>query len=282
MSILVPPPAIVLAFLWLAVMVLTFVAGVAILFTARYPRAIFDFIVGVMRWTWRVAVDGISVVGTDKYPPFSLQRDPTIPLTSPSTIRSGCPAAGARASGGFRPSRTTSWSPSLPAAGPSCSATTTGRSPGTGLIALLAVIAMVITLLRGRYPDQLFDFIMGMNRWCLRVLAYAALMRDEYSPFRFEPGGPDPAGTARNVAPPLAPDRTATGATSRVKGTGERHGHRHPQLAEGRALRTRTAGTHEMVDDAARRCVRCSRSHGRPRRRPELAASPSRVIVAAG
>jgi hypothetical protein len=69
---------------------------------------------------------------------------------------------------------------------------------------LLAVIAMVITLFAGRYPQPVFDFVMGMNRWCSRVLAYAALMRDEYPPFRLDSGGPEPVpGPA--VPPPAAP-----------------------------------------------------------------------------
>jgi hypothetical protein len=63
---------------------------------------------------------------------------------------------------------------------------------GGGLIAILAIVAMVITAVRGEYPRSLFDVIMGMNRWCYRVLAYAALLRDGYPPFRFEPGGADP------------------------------------------------------------------------------------------
>jgi Domain of unknown function (DUF4389) len=74
---------------------------------------------------------------------------------------------------------------------------------GSGLIALLALIAMVVVAVKGRYPSGLFDFIIGMNRWCFRVLAYAALMRDEYPPFRFDAGGTDP-GTP--PAPPAAGD----------------------------------------------------------------------------
>jgi hypothetical protein len=74
-----------------------------------------------------------------------------------------------------------------------------------GLIALLSIIAAVILLFSGRYPRSIFDFVMGMNRWCYRVLAYAALMRDEYPPFRLDSGGTDPGSTP--AAPPPEPDR---------------------------------------------------------------------------
>jgi hypothetical protein len=190
--VLVIPHVIVLIFLWLATTVLTIVAGVVILFTGRYPERIFEFNVGVFRWTWRVVFYAVGAFATDRYPPFSLGHDPSYPadldIDRPGRLSRGLVLV-------------KSWLLAIPqlivvallAGGWGIGWTGGWRiGSGAGLIGVLAVVAAVIRAFRGDYPPALFDFVMGLNRWCYRVLAYVALMTDEYPPFRFDGGGPDP------------------------------------------------------------------------------------------
>ena len=205
--LLVIPHVIVLVFLWIAFVILTVVAFFAILFTGRYPRAIFDFDVGVLRWSWRVGFYSYSALATDRYPPFTLADVPDYParldveypqelsrglvlvkwwlLALPHYLIVAVFAGGAWA--GFN------------AASDDSAWTSVG-----GLIGLLVLIAGVVLLFTGRYPKAIFDFVMGMNRWVYRVAAYAALMTDTYPPFRLDMGGSEPISetSASDVAAP--------------------------------------------------------------------------------
>jgi hypothetical protein len=176
------PHLVVLAFLWLAFFVLTIVAFVIIAITGRYPRGIFDFNVGVMRWTWRVQLYAFSLT-TDRYPPFSLQPDPDFP----ATLDVDYPE---------RLSRGLVWVKWWLLAIPHYLVIALfqgGAHVTGGLIAILALIAGVSLAVGRGYPRSIFDFVLGMHRWTWRVWAYAALLRDEYPPFRLDNGGDEPA-----------------------------------------------------------------------------------------
>lgn len=205
------PHFIVLFFLWLAFVVLTVLAGFSILFTTRYPRGIFDFNVGVLRWTWRVSFYATTGgVGTDRYPPFTLHEQPDDParldvahptelsrglvlvkwwlLAIPHYLVLGVLLGSIRWFGfdgspfGFDP---------------------TG---GGGVLGLLVLVAAGVLAFTGRYPQPLFDLIVGFNRWIYRVIAYAALMTDTYPPFRLDQGGSEPmSGSDPPGRPPAVP-----------------------------------------------------------------------------
>ena len=61
----------------------------------------------------------------------------------------------------------------------------------------------MILAVTGKYPRALYDFVMGLNRWCFRVLAYVMLLTDQYPPFRLDNGGPDPARPTPGPATPV-------------------------------------------------------------------------------
>ncbi|EGD41811.1 hypothetical protein NBCG_03880 [Nocardioidaceae bacterium Broad-1] len=203
--LLLIPHYIILLFLWVAFTVLSVVAWFAILFTGRYPRAIFDFNLGVLRWTWRVDFYGYAALGTDAYPPFTLDDVADYParlhIAYPERLSRGLVLV-------------KSWLLAIPHllvlsffVGGGLYATQTGNDPetwtwGSGIVGLLVLFAGVAMLFGRGYPRGIFDLVLGLDRWVARVAAYVFLMTDTYPPFRLDQGGTDPAC-------PVAPEPSA-------------------------------------------------------------------------
>jgi hypothetical protein len=169
------PHYVILIFLWIAFIVVCIIAFFAILFTGKYPRGLFDFNTGVLRWSWRVGFYTYSVLGTDKYPPFSLKSSAKYPadleIKYPRRLSRGLVLV-------------KWWLLAIPhyiivgmlQGGQG------GR--GSGLLFALVLIAAIALLFTGKYPKDIFKLVVGINRWAYRVSAYASLMTDEYPPFR--------------------------------------------------------------------------------------------------
>ena len=201
------PHYVVLAFLWLAFFVLSVVAFFAILFTGRYPHSIFEFNVGVLRWSWRVAYYAYGALGTDRYPPFTLHDVADYPahleVEYPQHLSRGLVLVKwwllaiphyivlAIFTGG-------GW------------AAASGNDPGWvyvsnfGLLGVIVLVAAIVLLFTGRYPRSIFAFAMGMNRWVYRVVAYVTLMTDDYPPFRLDQGEREPGAAAVEMDCPEA------------------------------------------------------------------------------
>lgn len=168
--VLAAPHYPILIGLYLVYPLLTLVAGVAILFTGRFPQPIFDFNVGVLRWSWRVMNYRFPMNATDKYPPFALASRPDYPADLHVTY----------------PERLNRWAvlARLPLALPQiivCWA----MEP---LLQVLCVIAAGRLLCMGTVSPSMFDLLMGIARWRYRVAVYVSLMRDEYPPYRLDMG----------------------------------------------------------------------------------------------
>lgn len=180
------PHYICLVGLWIAFMVVWIITLFVILFTKKHPKGLFDFKVGVLRWSWRVGFYSYEALGTDEYPPFSLQPDPNYPadLDIPYTETMSRGLAVVKwwllaiphyiivsfFMGGW------GWGWDI--------GSMQITSQGVGLIFFLAIFAGIVVLFTGKYPQSLFKLVMAFNRWVYRVAGYVSFMTDEYPPFR--------------------------------------------------------------------------------------------------
>ena len=192
------PHFVVLIALWVTFVILTLVAGVAILVTGRYPRRIFDLNLGILRWNWRVGFYSWAALGTDRYPPFTLgdaEYPASLSVAYPDKLSRGMVLV--------------KWLLAVPhliivgliladimfypIAALNDLAGDMSVAGGYSVLNLLVVIAGFFLLITGRYPASFFDFLMGINRWMHRVLLYVAHMTDEYPPFRLDAGATEGA-----------------------------------------------------------------------------------------
>jgi hypothetical protein len=196
------PHFIALFFLWGAFLAVSVVAFFAILIKGHYPRGLFGFNVGVLRWTWRVGFYSYSALATDRYPPFTLKDVPDYParleVAYPEALSRGLVLV-------------KWWLLAIPHylviavfVGAAWAGGGINRLyDGGGLVGLLVLFIGLALLFQGKYPRSLYDFVLGMNRWVFRVAAYGALMTDTYPPFRLDMGGDEPPANTEPAAAPL-------------------------------------------------------------------------------
>jgi hypothetical protein len=164
--LLLIPHFIILWVLSFVAAIALFVAWIVVIITAKYPRGLFDFIVGVSRWSFRMNAYGTHM--TDRYPPFSMGDDPQYPVR----IQANYPERSSRLKAFFR------WLLIIP-----------------HLIvlyvlgavnAVLWLVHIVIVIVTGKPNNDVFRIMVGINRWSARVALYGALTTDQYPPFALE------------------------------------------------------------------------------------------------
>jgi hypothetical protein len=178
------PHYVLLIFLTIGAIFSALIAFFAIIFTGRYPRTLFDYNVAVLRWWWRVDFYALTAIATDRYPPFALAD-----VDYPCRLDVPYPEQLSR----WQPLVKTwlflipHWIAIAAFTGGAWAVSSQDWHAGISLQTLLVLVAGVTLLFRGRYPRDVFELVLGINRWIYRVLAYALLMRDEYPPFRLKP-----------------------------------------------------------------------------------------------
>src|SRR5207248_11606903 len=158
------PHFLILVLLWIALILTTIGAFFVLLFTGRYPRGIFDFNVGVLRWTWRVAFYSYSALATDRYPPFSMSQEPDYParldIDYPESQRKGLPLIGW-------------WLIGIPQY--ALAGVFAGGGIGIwhlgfgGVVGVLMIVVAALLLFQHLYRHDVCDIVIGFHRLVVRV-----------------------------------------------------------------------------------------------------------------
>lgn len=145
--------------------IISLIAFFAIIFTGIYPRSLFDFAVNTQRW--RMNLVGYVLLIRDEYPPFSFE-----PGLYPVTFEVDYPTALARFAPLYK------WILAIP------------HLIIVGILGFIAFFAVFVAglsvLFTGKYPEGIYKFVVGVQRWSQRATLYALFMTDEYPPFSLD------------------------------------------------------------------------------------------------
>jgi len=157
------PHYFALFFVGIGAFVVVIVSFFAVLFTGRWPRGMFDYLVGTFRWGYRVAA--YVHLMTDAYPPFSLADDPNYPVRLTVDY----------------PERTANWRPLVQWLLAIPYLIVAGVL--YWLTGLMSVAAFFTVLITKRIPREIFDLMIPGLKWNLRGNAYAYWLSDRYPPW---------------------------------------------------------------------------------------------------
>jgi hypothetical protein len=192
--LLVIPNVFVLAFVLIGAFFALIGAFFAVLFTGRFPRGIFDFLVGVGRWMARAGA--YVCLLTDKYPPFTTAAQPDDTVVYDLAY----PEQGVDR---WRP--LVHWILIFPY---HLIAAVLGY-----LVGLVALISLFTILFTKKIPQGLFDLALNGIRWQARANVYGAFMVTKYPPFEWDPPQPSAGaqvGATQEPPPPVEPPPAAS------------------------------------------------------------------------
>ena len=166
--LLLIPHILVLWLLSIPLIVTLPVSWLAVIILGRNPSFLWNYHSGLLRWSWRINFYSYQAGNTDQYPPFAFQSREEYP----ADLIIEYPESSSRLTGLFR------WILIIPH--------WIITAILSEIVNILVLFALLFLLFTGRYSLDLFNIIMGLNRWIYRANAYAWLLVDAYPPFSFD------------------------------------------------------------------------------------------------